>query len=189
MTTPPAENPLWALTKVVAAAATVSAGILLYARYRPQEALNGLGPGAAAPAIAAQGWINGPAPAAEDLAGQVLVIDAWATWCGPCRDKAPELVALQKRYAGQGVVFIGLTDESPESLPAIEEFLSDTGITWANGFGAVETLDAFQHRGIPSIWVVGRDGVIVWNGDSSGDLEDAVERALQAKDPEPKASE
>jgi len=43
-----------------------------------------------------------------DFAGKVLVINAWASWCTPCQMEQPELVAVAKRYASQGVRFLGI---------------------------------------------------------------------------------
>lgn len=146
----------------------------------PKTAPSGLPPGNPAPQIAAQGWINGAAPGPDDLRGQVIVVDAWATWCGPCREAAPDLVDLHAKYKDRGVVFIGLTDEGPESLTAIRGFLNDTGITWLNGYGAGETLLALEAYAIPNTWVIGRDGKIVWSGHplDRRPLEEAIEKAL-----------
>ena len=62
----------------------------------------------------------------------------------------------------------------------IEEFVSEVGIEWPNGFGASQTLLEFQAEYIPSVWVIGTDGKIVWNHDSRGTLEDGIEQALAA---------
>src|SRR5262249_19781776 len=48
-----------------------------------------------------------------DYAGKVVVVDLWATWCGPCRREIPHLVALDKEFKGRGVEVIGLTTEDP----------------------------------------------------------------------------
>lgn len=169
---------LWRLTRVVGAAVLVSALALLVIFRQAHPNIGGLAPGAPLPPIAAEGWIHGPPPTMDELRGRVVVIDAWATWCGPCRREAPRLAKLHARYRDRGVVFLGLTDEGAESLPAIEAFLRGTGVTWPNGYGAGETLARFQHEGIPAVWVVGRDGTIVWNFDSSGEIEDGIEKAL-----------
>lgn len=141
----------------------------------------GLEPGNKIPRIEALAWLNGPAPTVESLKGKVLVVDAWATWCIPCRAAAPELVALHKKVSERGVVFIGLTAEGPDDLPEIQSFLTSTGIHWLNGYGARNTLIDLKADYIPGMWVVDRSGTITWNRDSGEPIEESLEKALAAK--------
>ena len=158
----------------------MSCVVLLVSCVFPQQKHGGLEPGKLAPKLKAEGWLNGDAPIDADLAGKVLVVDAWAYWCGPCMREAPHLVRAYDTYKDRDVVFIGLTSEGSAELDKSRRFLDNVGITWLNGYGAVETLTEFEAEGIPAVWVIGTDGKVVWNSDSRGSVEDGIENALAA---------
>jgi len=88
---------------------------------------------------------------------------------------------VHKKYRDQGVVFIGLTDEGEDQLPKSQAFLDAAGVTWLNGYGAADTLLAFEFVAYPTMWVIGADGKVVWNSDSPGTLEEGIEEALAMK--------
>ncbi len=137
----------------------------------------GLAVGSVAPKIDVAGWVDDKTPG--DLSGKVVVIDAWATWCLPCREEAPHLVETWKKFADRDdVVFIGMTVEDESSLPAIKAFMKEFGITWPNAYGAKNTLTAFHAEYIPSVWVINRQGKVAWNFDSRQELTDAILEAL-----------
>lgn len=145
------------------------------------SAAYGLAPGAPAPAIKAVGWINGEAPTAESLEGKVVVVDAWAYWCGYCMQDAPELIALYKSYQGQeDVVFIGLTAEGEANLSDSQEFVKQAGYPWPNGYGAFETMLQYGNSYLPAAWVIGRDGKVTWNlgMEHNESMKEAIDRAL-----------
>ena len=165
---------------VLAVAAVVTVGFAVWLRSVARLPDGGLRPGEQLPPIEAAGWINGQPP--DDLRGRVVVVDAWATWCGVCYQQAPEMIRLWEKFRDEGVVFIGLTDEGGADLPSVEQFVDETGIAWPNGYGAVGTigqLGAAERR--PGIWVADRTGRIVWNYGSPEPLEDAIERALAGR--------
>lgn len=133
-----------------------------------------------APEITAAGWVNGEAPTRESLAGKVVVLCLWATWCGPCHAEAPHLVAVHKQFANRGVVFLGLTTDGEADLDKIHQFLKKAGITWPNGYGAFETSRALRAEAIPAVYVIGRNGQLRWfDQEDGGDLESALELVLQ----------
>ncbi len=138
--------------------------------------------GEPAPPIVAEGWLNGDPPTPETFRNRVVVLEAWASWCGPCRLKAPYLIGVYEEFLDRDVVWVGLTPEDARSLPQIRGFLEQTGVPWLIGYGALETLDALDARWIPAIWVIGRDGHIVWSSYTPGDLtlEEAIRQALDA---------
>ena len=141
------------------------------------------------PPIEAAGWINGDAPSAEDLRGHVLVVDAWAFWCGPCRISAKELVGVYGKYKDRGVTFIGLTSEGEDAVTIrkSQQYVMSLNIPWLNGYAAIKTLLALDVEGIPQLWVVDRQNRIVyreigWSDNSVRDLETALNKALESSE-------
>lgn len=122
--------------------------------------------------------------------GQVLVVNLWATWCGPCRFEIPELNKVHDEYAARGVVFVGLTVEEPEAdAKKVREFVDEFGMRYAIGWADSETARTlFDGRtNIPQTFVVGPDGRVVFRSigfspaKSPALLREALDRALGDK--------
>ncbi len=103
--------------------------------------------------------------ALEDSAGQVRLVNFWATWCPPCRAELPDLVAYAGDYAGQGFQFIGVNEQ--ESAAQVSAFLAQSGLDFPivlDGDGS--QMAPFGVTGLPSSFLIGPDGTIVqrWTG-------------------------
>jgi len=144
----------------------------------------GLEIGQPMPVLGGTGAVNGPLPSMTELAGKVVVVNCWTTWCPNCHTGMPDHVELYRRYSGQGVVFIGLTGEAESSRQDIEQFISRYGIEWPNVYGAGESTVALKARYIPRYWVFDRDGKVVWNVALRGKtgISEAIQQALDAQD-------
>ena len=135
--------------------------------------------GVSAPPIVADGWLNGRAPTEDELRGKVVVIEAWATWCGPCIQIMPDIKRIHRAYADRDdVLFMGLTREPEQLLPRIKEVLGWAEITWLNGYGADQTLGELNDEFIPRAYVISRTGHLVWRGHPLDGLESAIDQAL-----------
>ncbi|HPW90231.1 MAG TPA: TlpA disulfide reductase family protein [Paludibacteraceae bacterium] len=106
------------------------------------------------PNLIIEKWIS-PVP---DLQGKFIVIDFWATWCGPCRVSIPHMNALAEKYAEKFVI-IGLSKE-PESV--VRNFRG------MNYYSAIDTRGRLQAtvgvRGIPNVMIVDPQGIVCWQG-------------------------
>jgi thiol-disulfide isomerase/thioredoxin len=131
--------------------------------------------------------IEGKAFKLADLKGKVLVIDLWATWCGPCRNSTPELVSLQKEYGPKGFEVVGLDiDPNSDTPEDVQEFADEFDVNYKLAFADRELAMSLMRGGnIPQSIVVGRDGRIVdhFVGYSATNtpkkLRAAIEQALQ----------
>jgi cytochrome c biogenesis protein CcmG/thiol:disulfide interchange protein DsbE len=95
----------------------------------------------------------------SELKGQVVVINFWASWCPPCREEAPYLESMWRKYKDQGVVFLGIdyVDTEPEALAYIEDF----EITYPNGPDlGTEISQAYRIQGVPETFFVAKDGTL-----------------------------
>ena len=131
------------------------------------------------PAIEAAGWINGPPPDRDALVGKVVVIEVWASWCGPCRKNMPLLVKLHESFAGRDVVFIGLTGEGKGELAEVQKMIETFGVTWPNGWGAMRTTQSLEVDSIPALYVFGANGRLAWSSPDGGDVREVLEREVR----------
>jgi thiol-disulfide isomerase/thioredoxin len=93
--------------------------------------------------------------------GKVLVIDFWATWCGPCKLEIPGFVELQNAYGPKGLQFVGISvdDKLDQLKPYVAEYKMNYPVL--QGLGHDDVQDAFGPIwGIPTTIVIGRDGKI-----------------------------
>lgn len=125
----------------------------------------------------------------SDLKGKVLVIDLWATWCGPCRYEVPELVKIQTEYGPRGLEVIGLDidpDNPSEAPERVRAFAREFNINYKLAYAQRDVTAALMRGGsIPQSIVVGRDGRILEHStgfhpvNTPKKLRAAIEKALQ----------
>jgi thiol-disulfide isomerase/thioredoxin len=108
-----------------------------------------------------------------DFRGKVIVVNVWASWCGPCRREIPEYEKVRKAYSTQDVEFIGLTTEDPRtSSDRVNRFVRDTHFGFRLGWADRETARTLMNgqNSIPQTLVIDADGRVVkhWSGYSPG---------------------
>lgn len=99
----------------------------------------------------------------RDYRGQIVVLNFWATWCGPCNEEMPMLVEAEKQYGPSGVIFIGASLDERKTTAHIPGFLSKHGITFPVWTGATGDDLAKLRMGeaVPATAFIDRGGLIV----------------------------
>src|SRR5690606_2680103 len=105
--------------------------------------------------------MDGKPVSLEDLKGQVVMINFWATWCGPCRQEMPLLDKLYAKYKPMGFTMLGVNVEPDSTLAA--GFLAKTPVTFPILFDTQrEVSKLYQVAGMPSTAIIARKGSLRW---------------------------
>jgi len=96
-----------------------------------------------------------------DYSGKIVIIDFWATWCGPCRKGIPDLVSIQKEYKDELVV-IGISLDQPSTQSSLQPFIDHFGINYPIVLGTQEVSAAYGNiQAIPTSFIIDGERNIV----------------------------
>lgn len=127
-------------------------------RSRPSEQMKLIGQ--PAPDISGTG-LDGQPLALADLRGRVVLLDFWATWCGPCVAALPHVQKTAEQFAGQPVTFLGINRDGPDSDEKVRRFLEKKKITFRQFMDREgEVASAYKVNGIPCQVLIDTNGII-----------------------------
>jgi peroxiredoxin len=107
--------------------------------------------------------LKGDSVSLADYTGKVVLLNVWATWCGPCRKEIPELRELHSRYGRDGLTVVGVTVDAEGSEPQIAEFVREFQMDYPLWHDPAERVSAqFAIMGLPATFLIDRRGVIRW---------------------------
>jgi RNA polymerase sigma factor (sigma-70 family) len=137
--------------------------------------------------------ITGRRVSMKDLRGKVVVVDFWATWCGPCVGEIPEMKRLYEQYHDKGVEFLGVSEDLPEAdggLEALKKFVAEWQIPWPQYYQGHDNkrivsgcpTDDFSEywgiSGIPMVFLVDAEGRL-YSTEARGRLRTLIPRLLK----------
>ena len=137
--------------------------------------------GSVAPDFSLKSVPEGKTVTLSSLRGKAVVVNFWATWCGPCKIEMPWLVDLQKKYGDKGLQIVGITkDDSDEAT--IAKFTKKMGVNYTILVGNQQVQDLYGGvGGLPTSFFLDRSGKVVHEIvglDSESKFEDAIKKAL-----------
>jgi thiol-disulfide isomerase/thioredoxin len=118
----------------------------------------------------------------DALRGKLVLLDFWATWCGPCMAEAPHMVETNRKYAPQGLQIVGVSlDRSPADLTNKKP----PGFTWPQYLDTgSKVASQFGVNSIPHVFLLGPDGQVLWHGHpGGGGLDAQIAKAFREHPP------
>lgn len=97
----------------------------------------------------------------DDYSGEVVLLNIWATWCGPCRVEMPSMQRLEEALGPKGLRIVAVSIDDPGMEGRIRQFADEYGLTFEILYDAAGAIkQQYQTTGVPETFIIGRDGRI-----------------------------
>ena len=127
--------------------------------------------------------ISGESLSPDKYKGKVLLLDFWATWCGPCKAEMPNVKKVYSKYSGKGFEIVGISLD--RSRDALDNYIAQNKIEWPQYFDGKywnnDIATQYGVKSIPTTYLIDKRGKIRYKSLRGKQLEDAVERLLAEK--------
>jgi peroxiredoxin len=105
--------------------------------------------------------LDGKTVTLSDLRGQVVIVNVWASWCGPCRLEMPAFKKVYEEYSERGLVILAVNSTSQDTRAAVEKFVAEFQLPFSIPLDTQGTAARlYQVSALPSTFFIGRDGII-----------------------------
>ena len=121
-----------------------------------------LSPGAKAPAFELEDS-EGKIRKLSDYRGQVVLLDFWATWCGPCKAKMPKIQELHENYKDKGLKVISILTSDKGHEQIAKEYLDRKGYTFSLLHGNDDLANTYKIKSLPTVYIISKNGEILLN--------------------------
>ncbi len=127
--------------------------------------------------------LNGKKIDLASLKGKVVLVDFWATWCGPCVAELPNVLEAYKKHHDKGFEIIGISLDQDEA--ALKSFIKENDMTWPQYFDGKgwknDIAQKYSITSIPATFLIGKNGKVVASNLRGAQLEEEVALQLQSK--------
>ena len=140
-------------------------------------------PGSPAPAYEAVD-LQGNMVSLESMRGEVVLLNIWATWCGPCRQETPYLQELFEEHEAEGFRIVGASMDTGNAADQVEMFTEEYGVTYTVLLDPQMCgMDSYNVLGLPATFLIDREGIMTWMkygplNETDQEFQEALEDAL-----------